>query len=358
MFEEYILTEESAGIAAEKVVVDLLQGSASVSINGDTLNLFTEDVIKGIVENTDSGVEMKAINIESKIAAFSVISKSEEWKRSCAVSANLICSKLIGNDRKGTVEVLHNKASVDFIKNLGFVRNLVKSTIGGTLDRWNPADIWLVSDSSSVTEAINKARSKDLKDRLEKAEALKDITKEFDSAFSSGNVIGISLKKIVLTKKNLNIDQEGDVEIDSVTPMSNTSNILFSSGSMFTDSVFEEGEFEANNGRIHCTFPSSSESNGTLRMVRKSDNRVAYELDGHSTFLGSSTKLKSLPSGSGSLYSYLVGDESGPIKDITVKDQIRQLVQHCVSEYSAKIEDESEENKGVIVTSAKHYRIA
>lgn len=385
MFEEYIVIDENAGIDAEKVVVDLAKGLTSASIDQEVLDLYVADVIKRIGGDINLNVEIKTTNIKANSTALGKITGSIEWNRSCAISANLICHELIGERRRGTVEVLHNQASgSSFLDRLRLVGNLVYSTIGGRLDRWNPADIWLVSSNSSsllkVSGSLFSVKDDDLeklkrsRNKLEKAKALNYLTEKFDKAFDSGDVIGVSLKKVVLSKNSYRVEEGGDVVIDSITSMpyssnpipssgsiADNTNIIFSSELMFTDDVVNGGKFEVNNGNIHCTFPSSSESNGTLRIIRKPDNRVAYELDGHSTFLGSSTKFKSLPAGSAKdlLYDYLTGKASGHIEDDTVKGYIKQLVQHCVSEYSTTISGSiGGKDESVTVTSAKHYRIA
>lgn len=388
MFEEYIVIDENAGIDAEKVIVDLVKGLTSASVNQTVLDLYTANVIGMIRQNIELEVDIKAPNVEIEVnsTALGAITGSMVWNRSCAISANLICSELIGKNRKGTVEVLHNQARGNsFIDSLRLVGNLVYSTIGGRLDRWNPADLWLVSssvlledNSGSLLKAIESVDLKKLKrskNKLEKAKALNYLTGEFNKAFDSGDVIGVSLKKVVLTENSYRAEEGGDVVVDSITSIPDSSNpipnsgsiadstnIIFSSESMFTDSMFEGGEFEAKNGRIHCTFEDSySSANGTLRMKPRSNDKVTYELDGHSAFLGSSAKLKSfLGTDSGSLLlNYLTGNASGHIEDDTVKGYIKQLVQHCVSEYSTTISGNIDgEDESVTVTSAKHYRIA
>lgn len=317
----------TTGIVAEKLVVQILKGILPIGRSKELVCEFSKEVVKDIQEN-ELTVDIQYVSALNNVRGFKRIIKDDIWKQSCLFSAQVIGETFLQElGASNKVSVIHNKASQNsLIQYLSKeVAPLVRKTITGALDRWNPADIWIVKDPS-----VLKKLPKDFSSDIPEEERLKVITDFFNEQYKGGKLIGISLKKVRLGSRPVLVPVEPEVIGD------------IEGGSEKLVFVGEEISVSGSSGTIKCKCTTDSSYDGMLKYFAH-DRRFKYILDSNpQAFLGSSSKRIDV-------------DKDATVEDIlkTLQENdavLTDIITHAISHYTVKINNTT-------LTSANHFRI-
>ena len=123
----------------------------------------------------DLKVAFKKVKIDAKLDE--VLNISDEWKMSCITGANILSQSVKGK-------------SMEFHRGSSWVKALEKkfkelNKLAGNpfsdVNKWNPADIWMMTSESKGDPFLN-------------SDSLEELNSEIKMAFQSKNIYGVSLK--------------------------------------------------------------------------------------------------------------------------------------------------------------------
>lgn len=156
---------------------------------------------------------------------------SETWIQSSIYVANLMNNNHVFKGQKYTFH--RGSPTVDVIEKKFAELNKLAGSPFADINKWSPADIWCVKSGYDIVSAIN-----DLK-----ITSLFEFTDFIGEEFIKGNLIGVSLKKVINENPPFKIYNygDGDKSVSYLDYTLNSSNIFNDSKDVYLN-VLEHGE--------------------------------------------------------------------------------------------------------------------